>query len=72
MEISIELALPGVSILFFLSISIVVMVKHTDAYFVPTGKTILHENDKLYIITKDEGLMQIYENMKINTKEQPG
>ncbi|WP_242922586.1 potassium/proton antiporter [Pontibacter liquoris] len=45
--------------------TLVVMVKRDGKYFVPTGKTLLTENDKLLIITDDqEALMQTIENMR--------
>lgn len=50
--------------------TLVVMVKREDKYFVPTGKTILKENDKLLIITDNhEALLETYETLGINTSE---
>lgn len=46
--------------------TLVVMVKRNNKFFVPTGKTILLENDKLLIITDDhEALMETFTNMGI-------
>ena len=44
--------------------TLVVMVKRDGMYFVPTGKTVLSEGDKLLIITDDqEAMMQTIKNM---------
>lgn len=44
--------------------TLVVMVKRNDKYFIPTGKTLLQENDKLLIITDNqEALAQTYQSM---------
>ena len=46
--------------------TLVVMVKRGQKYFVPTGNTVLQENDKLLIITDDQdALMETYRNMGI-------
>ncbi len=46
--------------------TLVVMVKRDQKYFVPTGNTVLQENDKLLIITDDQdALMETYRNMGI-------
>ncbi|MEL7588049.1 MAG: potassium/proton antiporter [Prolixibacteraceae bacterium] len=46
--------------------TLVVMVKRNDKYFVPTGNTVLQEDDKLLIITDDQdALMETYRNMGI-------
>ena len=34
--------------------TLVIMVKRGDNYFVPTGKTVLHEGDRLLLLTDDE------------------
>lgn len=50
--------------------ALVVMVKRKENYFIPTGTTILHEKDKLLILTDDnQDLMKTYSNLKI--KEAP-
>jgi cell volume regulation protein A len=44
--------------------TLVVMVKRDNKYFVPSGDTLLIENDKLLIITDDEdALMQTLMNL---------
>lgn len=46
--------------------TLVVMVKRNDKYFVPTGKTILKEHDKLLIITDNQdALMETYDRLDI-------
>ncbi len=46
--------------------TIVVMVKRDDKYFVPTGNTILKENDKLMIITDNHNaLLETYKSLGI-------
>lgn len=46
--------------------TLVVMVNRGDNYFVPTGKTILKEKDKILIITDNkEALFQTYKNLGI-------
>ncbi|HOW09070.1 MAG TPA: potassium/proton antiporter [Bacteroidales bacterium] len=46
--------------------TLVVMIKRDDKYFVPTGKTILKEKDKLLIITDNhKGLMETYKKLGI-------
>ncbi len=46
--------------------TLAVMVKRENSYFVPTGKTILKENDKLLIITDNhEALVETYKNLGI-------
>lgn len=46
--------------------TLVVMIKRSNKYFVPTGKTILHEKDKLLVITDDhEALTETYERLGI-------
>jgi len=45
--------------------TLAVMVKRDGKFFVPKGKTILHENDKVLIITDDhEALMQTIQNLE--------
>ncbi len=45
--------------------TLVVMVKREDKYFVPTGKTVLNEKDKLLIITDNhEDLVRIVDTFK--------
>lgn len=47
--------------------SLIVMIKRNEKYFVPTGKTILKEKDKLLIMTDtQESLVDIYKKFKIN------
>jgi len=47
--------------------TLVVMVKRKDQYFVPTGKTILRDKDKLLVITDNhEALLKTYENLGIH------
>jgi cell volume regulation protein A len=49
--------------------TLVVMVKRNNKYFVPTGKTVLRENDKLLIITDDQdALLATYVSLGINKK----
>src|SRR5690606_33664088 len=46
--------------------TLVVMVKREGNYFIPTGATVLQEQDKLLIITDDnQELMETYSNLKI-------
>ena len=46
--------------------TLVVMVKRDQRYFVPTGKTILNENDKILIITDNhEALIETYKSLGI-------
>lgn len=46
--------------------TLVVMVKRDDKFFVPTGKTVLHEGDKLLIITDDQlALKETYKTLHI-------
>lgn len=46
--------------------TLVVMVKRDDKYFVPTGKTILKEKDKLLVITdNNEALIETYKDLGI-------
>lgn len=46
--------------------TLVVMIKRSNKYFVPTGKTILHEKDKLLVITDDhEALTETYERLGV-------
>jgi len=46
--------------------TLVVMVKRDDIYFVPTGKTPLHENDRLLVITESsEALAETYKALGI-------
>ncbi len=46
--------------------TLVVMVKRADKFFVPTGKTVLHEGDKLLIITDDQAaLKETYKTLQI-------
>ena len=45
--------------------TLAVMVKRDNKFFVPKGKTVLHENDKVLIITDDhEALMQTIQNLE--------
>lgn len=47
--------------------TLVVMVKRDEKYFVPTGKTTLHEKDKILIITDDhEALIETYKNLGVD------
>ncbi|PVY43829.1 potassium/proton antiporter [Pontibacter virosus] len=49
--------------------TLAVMVKRDDKYFVPKGKTVLQEDDKLLIITDDhEALMQTMQNLGAASK----
>ncbi|PKV66647.1 potassium/proton antiporter [Pontibacter ramchanderi] len=51
--------------------TLAVMVKRDEKYFVPKGKTVLQEDDKLLIITDDlEALMQNMQNLGSATKAQ--
>jgi potassium/hydrogen antiporter len=44
--------------------TLVIMVKRGEVYFVPTGKTILKEKDKLLIITDDDdALAETYRDL---------
>jgi len=46
--------------------TLVVMVKRDQRYFVPTGKTVLNENDKILIITDNhEALIETYKSLGI-------
>jgi cell volume regulation protein A len=46
--------------------TLVVMVKRDEKYFVPTGKTVLLENDKLLVITDDhDALIDTYQKLGI-------
>lgn len=50
--------------------TLVVLIKREGKYFVPTGKTPIHEKDKLLIITDNqEALLQTFESMGINNGE---
>lgn len=50
--------------------TLVVMVKRDERYFVPTGKTVLKENDKIMIITDNhDALMETYEKLGIAIQE---
>lgn len=47
--------------------TLVVMVKRDDVYFVPTGKTLLKEKDKILIITDNhDALLDTYEKLGIS------
>lgn len=49
--------------------TLVVMIKRENKYFVPTGKTELHDRDKLLIITDDHSaLMETYRQLGIKGK----
>lgn len=49
--------------------TLVVMIKRDNKYFVPTGKTILHNHDKLLIITDDHtALLETYRQLGIKSK----
>ncbi len=49
--------------------TLAVMVKREDKYFVPTGTTVLHENDILLIITDNQqAMMETYEKLGIEIK----
>jgi cell volume regulation protein A len=49
--------------------TLVVMIKRDNKYFVPTGKTILHNHDKLLIITDDHSaLLETYRQLGIKRK----
>ncbi len=46
--------------------TLVVMVKRGEQYFVPTGKTELHERDKILVLAdSDEVLLQTYRNLGV-------
>jgi len=46
--------------------TLVVMLKRGDNYFVPTGKTILKEKDKILVITDDhDALIETYKNLGV-------
>ena len=46
--------------------TLAVLVKREDKYFVPSGKTILHEDDKLLIITDNpEALKETYDTLDV-------
>jgi cell volume regulation protein A len=46
--------------------TLAVLIRRDDLYFVPTGKTILKEKDKILIITDDhEALLDTYKNLGI-------
>lgn len=46
--------------------TLAVMVKRDNSYFVPTGKTVLNDKDKLLIITDNhEALIETYKNLGI-------
>ena len=50
--------------------TLVVLIKRIDRYFVPTGKTLIHEYDKLLIITDNqEALKLTIESMKIKDEK---
>lgn len=50
--------------------TLAVMVRRGDKYFVPTGKTILKEKDKILIITDHhDALMETYDRLGIRTAE---
>lgn len=50
--------------------TLAVLVKRQQHYFIPTGKTILLQNDKLLIITDNvESLSQTYANLNIEFKD---
>jgi cell volume regulation protein A len=47
--------------------TLVVMIKRDDIYFVPTGKTPLHENDRLLVITEsNEALAETYKALGVD------
>ncbi len=49
--------------------TLAVMVKRYDKFFVPTGKTVLKNSDKLLIITDNhEALMETYQNLGLQNK----
>lgn len=49
--------------------TLVVMIKRSNKYFVPTGKTLLHEKDKLLIITDDhKALTETYDRLGIKNE----
>ncbi len=46
--------------------TVVVMIKRDDNYFVPTGKTVLKEKDKILVITDNhEALIETYRNLGV-------
>jgi len=46
--------------------TLVVMVKRKEKFFVPTGKTVLKEKDKILIITDDqEALIETYKHLGV-------
>ena len=46
--------------------TLVVMVKRDNKYFIPTGKTVLLNQDKLLVITDDhEALIETYKCLKV-------
>lgn len=48
--------------------TVVVMINREDNYFIPTGKTILKEKDKVLIITDDhEALIETYKNLGVES-----
>lgn len=50
--------------------TLAVMVKRGDKYFIPTGNTILHDRDKLLIITDNqEALNETYKNLGLADPE---
>lgn len=52
--------------------TLAVLVRRDDKYFVPTGKTVLLQDDKLLIITDDQNaLMETLINMGIECCDQP-
>ena len=47
--------------------TLAVMIKRADTYFVPTGKTILKEHDKILIITDNhDALVETYANLGVD------
>lgn len=51
--------------------TLAILVKRNEKYFVPTGKTILKEKDKIMVITDNhEALMETYERLKIDIDPQ--
>mgnify|MGYP001468140122 FL=1 len=47
--------------------TLVVMVNREGNYFVPTGKTILNEKDKILIITDNhDALVETYKNLGVD------
>lgn len=52
--------------------TLVAMVKRDGQYFIPTGSTILHDKDKLLIITNDnQVLKKTYSNLQIEEEDLP-